>query len=219
MECKYSGGVEMLKAGDYRKAKALFYEAIGYKDARERFDSIKSKPKTKITISESGNVSNTENTYDERGNLIKSVTGDSSTEYLYDEQGQLIKSISSTFTSEYFYDGQGNAVKVLFENRLRGTRFAAYSGVTESTYDDQGKLLKTVTTYDNGRVETTDYSQDINTYDERGNLIKTVSKTYTKEYSYDEYGNLVKETRIKTDGSTYSVSYSIFEYYPEPTKN
>lgn len=148
-----------------------------------------------------------EYSYDNQGNLIKEVQYDSQgyddykweTTYIYDSLGNIIREEIRGLTeyaadgiTTYSYDSQGNLVK---EDSRWG------DDITTRSYDSQGNLINTVyLTYEY------DSYMDTYSYDNWGNCIQKV-RTYLNSdgtlyeyakpiyyyYTYDEYGNLIKE--------------------------
>ena len=82
----------------------------------------------------------------------------------------------------------------------------AESGAKNSfaySYDENGKLVEKVSTYEDGSKAFFDY-----TYDENGNLSKEVEEhsngeKYIYEYTYDANGNLIKDVMTFPSGDQY----------------
>ena len=156
----------------------------------------------------------TEYTYDEAGNLIKTV--ETSAEEVvtveYDGRGNIKKEETVTsdggkITQTYTYDERGN--KIRFE----------YAGgdalwFNEYTYDDNGKLIKKVCTPTDGHIVISEYTY---IYDEAGRLIKRTRTEEAEgektervyEYIYDENGVIQKYLITDTDGYQLTCEYSI----------
>ena len=156
----------------------------------------------------------TEYTYDEAGNLIKTV--ETSAEEVvtveYDGRGNIKKeetvaSDGGKITQTYTYDERGN--KVRFE----------YAGgdalwFNEYTYDDNGKLIKKVCTPTDGNIVISEYTY---IYDEAGRLIKRTRTEEAEgektervyEYIYDENGVIQKYLITETDEYQLTCDYSI----------
>lgn len=121
--------------------------------------------------------------YDEWG--ILSATEDSEglrKSYTYTEWGELSAIESNDGTRiDYTYDEQNRPARVDAKTRNGGIQYAQ-----KWEYDEEGRVAR-FTHYD-GSTTTTEY-----TYDDDGKLIKTVETngitTYTTEYTYDEDGN------------------------------
>lgn len=113
-------------------------------------------------------------------------------EDVYDPTGEKVLLISSgdpnSWHYKYYYDYNGNEIRS--ESYIGSKK----RSVVESFYDDHGNLKKKVTQdYDDNEYTEITYS---NTYDENGNLLKSVSSyngNYN-EYSYNSDGLL--ETKV-----------------------
>lgn len=144
-----------------------------------------------------------ENTYDDDGNLIKSITtkGDavlSNGEFVY-INGNLVKEViynasSGTETKETEYDSDNNPVKVTFvdtDGRIL---------VDEYRYDEKGTVIWHSHTMNNGHPTITEY-----TYDNNGNLLTEKCAyndklEYLNEYTYNEDGAVLSEIGKNKDG-------------------
>lgn len=161
----------------------------------------------------------TEYTYDKQGNVLTcSRSSGILTEYEYDALGQVISvsnknddDLLSSFS--YTYDANGRIIK---EEATQGED----SSVKDFEYDEEGQLVGYTETL-NGEVANTKYGYSetgnrvavttgtdkrriISTYNDNGQLIKeTDSKTGTTTYDYDENGNLI-EKDSKDENLTYS---------------
>lgn len=141
-----------------------------------------------------------ENTYDQRGFLIKRVSSKSSDpvyEYSYASDGKLEKMIilyqngeSDTYT--YIYDSNGLLIEKMLESKKKGSTNPKKSSVAY-TYDSFGRCIKET---ESPYTFVTEY-----TYDEHGNIIKeikqpTTSQTTIRTRTYDKNSNIISE---KTD--------------------
>lgn len=144
-----------------------------------------------------------ENSYDDDGNLIKSITtkGDkvlSAGEFVY-KNGNLVKEVinnasSGTETKETEYDSDNNPVKVTFvdtDGRIL---------VDEYRYDEKGTVIWHFHTMNNGHPTIKEY-----TYDNNGNLLTEKCAyndklEYLHEYTYNEDGEILSEIGKNKDG-------------------
>ena len=146
--------------------------------------------------------------YDELGRETKrssvSVWGDgevtsSTTTTIYDIWGNLVQEIyeeTGDIITEYLYtyDEYGNQLSYTYRSNS-GETSTAY------TYDKNGYILSSVTTYDDGSVSGTEYVRD-----EQGNTLKErgydgSGTTYTEEYTRDAQGRTLKSVYTYGDGS------------------
>jgi len=167
--------------------------------------------------------------YDDSGREIKTVIhyDDSFSEiittYEFDEQGRALKKIQSDedteTVTEYTYDDKGN---VLTETILHTYDEDAIYELIEYTYNEKGILIKTEACYlEDGEKSDEFYSAEELTYDNEGRLInkkeilKYADEEYLSdtEYTYDEYGILVKEASKEEGAISKTVEYIGFEYY------
>ena len=112
-----------------------------------------------ITTTTSGNVSEEvwQFTYDENGNIIKSIYIDSArrqiiNESTYDESGRLIKEVTTSYingttVTDYTYDAMGREIKQVIVNSSIGTN------IFENAYDENGNHIRYYHTAPNGKVE------------------------------------------------------------------
>ena len=182
-----------------------------------------------------------EYTYDENKKLIKEIrsTGDETwvaNEYAYDEKGNLIKETNYAgqrplWSWEYAYDDRGNMIqKVELYNYIGDLPYLEVRYTYDCTYDENDRLISSVTTWKGGSKELVDYVYDEGgrlirkeqptdggavtiaeyTYDERGNLLKEANDYYVIESTYDDNGNLVKQQQYAANNIS-GIRY-IYEY-------
>lgn len=135
------------------------------------------------------------------------------TTYTYDENGKVLSIESASYQMVYEYDANGNCTKRTETRSFGDTTYTetttstydensrviseTYENdngtyTTEATYNDQGLLIKSVTTNADNPEDVTVYE---NTYDEQGRVIKSVSSgletysNYVQEYTYDSEGH------------------------------
>lgn len=145
-------------------------------------------------------------TYDEKGNLLREYSVIIGNEYpsihtyTYDEAGRLIKEKDdyghSYDEKNYAYDGVGRLVK-------ETTTYSYSDEVSEETftYNDKGQMVGMVQEKtENGEKEIT-YKTTI-TYNENGKPVSILKDDMDMdgyinlyEWTYDNYGNLIKEVR------------------------
>ncbi len=144
----------------------------------------------KSTTQPNGSISTY--TYDGEGNLLTLVTLNAAEDlldsftYVYDDnsighKNQISKTeiiqAENIGTTLYEYDIQGRLTKVTNPNEI----------INVYTYDDAGNRLSKTSTNDDVSV-VTNY-----TYDEQNRLIKTVTGDTTTYYGYDNNGNQISE--------------------------
>ena len=137
----------------------------------------------------------TQNTYDAKGNLLKTVEAlglpeQRSTEYTYDASGQLISMTrkgdanTADATTQFAYDAYGNVSSIT----------DAEGGITSYTYDVMGHVL--TTTDPRGNIWSS-------TYDSRGRLVSTTDPlNRTSSIAYDKTGRPVSVTDPAKNTST-----------------
>ncbi|MDO1445525.1 hypothetical protein Q0590_04640 [Rhodocytophaga aerolata] len=191
-------------------------------------------------ISQVGNGSFTQYTYDSKGRLIKQNNStDNFIEYTYDANGRVVKETSSygNFT-DYIYDANGRLTKRVHDsnngdpdsfriitetytyneqNKLIEYNFSAYRAGTQRnyTYDTQGRIIKIVTENDHyfEYDPTTEYSYDGNTIIAKTTATHDFEDTKTSQITYVfENGNLVKQ-RIDKSPNGDSDGYEITYTY------
>ena len=155
---------------------------------------------------ESGDPSNksiTENTYDGDGNVLESTTTvagieTSKTTSKYDLSGNATESATTSGDVESqeknTYDVMGRVTKKTDPDT---------GEVTEYTYDELGRQIKSVSTL-NGKSQTTTSS-----YDANGTVVSETGTDGVKtDYVYDSLNRVVKRTVTKGTSLTYTTAYS-----------
>ena len=140
-----------------------------------------------VILEEESDGTSVVTTYDEDGNVAREkeyseeeLTSD--TEYTYDERGNEVEAeehVGDTLDLTE-YDNEGN--EVAEESREENVT----TDTIETSYDDQGNALETIA--ESGRVTDTERA----VYDEMGRTIKEVTDTGTTEYTYDVFGRTVQ---------------------------
>lgn len=143
------------------------------------------------------------------------------TEYAYDENGDKVsetvtypdkpdETLSREYTTQYQEDGS----KIVTESQsvLVKTGEAISPYTYEYEYSPEGLLLRK-TGFENGNVD----GEILYEYDAAGNLIRqsgknapSIGRDLTKEFEYDESGNLTKQTDFDDNGEV--EGWSTFEY-------
>ncbi len=155
----------------------------------------------------------TEKEYDNRGNLMREVTGNGKS-----EQAQNRISVVGNAREQLFYEADGkvsgrevqelNAAGKLLKKELRGPENVLYQS-TDNTYDQRGQLIKTLRNDVVGNAT----EGSIYNYDAQG-VLRSDSSTYNGKitnYTVYEYANgfLVKKTRYNADQSVdYLINYT-----------
>lgn len=155
--------------------------------------------------------------YDEQGNLTAEIKSNSY-KFSYDEDGNRIQEAYFTFIDniqqqiDYIYDDNGKLIKEI--NTFDDGR----NWAVEHIYDESGLLIKTTGTQPNVKGATLyEYNSDGKlilryvegdaedkteyTYDEKGNLIKQTDfsggkEVYRNEYKYDEKNRVIEKNSI-----------------------
>ena len=160
-----------------------------------------------VRMSERGAV--TENTFDEKGNKVKSVTtyssGDvSTTVYSYDEFGRLISSDNDRESFKYSYDEAGNLVR---EEEVYGDN----ATVRIYEYDSEGRLVKEKFDRDGIAIYSREY-----VYDKNGNLCKDIISyehgIETSKTVFNTNGRPMKRRRIDSQGTGYTYRFRYDKY-------
>jgi YD repeat-containing protein len=162
---------------------------------------------TKSNYSNAYFESTTSYTYDDCGNLLRSVVtyeeGDTKvTEYVYDENYRLIKKTitdSSVFETTYTYASDGRLLK---ETSVYGGDSYTYT----YSYDSNGNLTK------KSYTESGEYGERITNYEynSSGQVIKELNSDGT--YTYYEYGannELIRKVYVWSDGHE---SFNCYQY-------
>ena len=161
---KYNAAVELMT----NEARAGFGSIIRYKDSKEYYKAIISRPQKAVWTYSYGYTDTYTCEYDSAGNLTKGVCtysdGDTYTfTYEYDSAGNLTKEVCTdsygntyTYTYTYEYDSAGNMTKEVYTDSDGDTDTCTYE------YDSAGNLTKEVWTYSDG--DTCTYSDFIYFY-------------------------------------------------------
>ena len=143
------------------------------------------------------------------------------TEYAYDENGDKVSETvtypdkpDETLSREYTTQYQDDGSKIVTESQsiLVKTGEAISPYTYEYEYSPEGLLLRK-TGFENGNVD----GEILYEYDEVGNLIRqsgenapSIGRDLTKEFEYDESGNLTKQIDFDDNGEV--EGWSTFEY-------
>ena len=122
--------------------------------------------------------------YDENGKLISETVMDGGLSYVtyyYDENGNLARSIREPeegydglyIIETYFYDGNGNLIKKIHDRKTSDGSAVLYD-IHEYTYNADGLMIRDHFTSTNHLTPDRGYES-------------------VNEYTYDEYGNVIKE--------------------------
>ena len=143
------------------------------------------------------------------------------TEYAYDENGDKVSETvtypdkpDETLYREYTTQYQEDGSKIVTESQtmLMKTGEAVSLYTYEYEYSPEGLLLRK-TGFENGNLD----GEILYEYDADGNLIRqsgknapSIGRDLTKEFEYDENGNLTKQTDLDDNGEV--EGWSTFEY-------
>ncbi len=187
----------------------------------------------KTVTHKSGELYETEDfTYDEMGRMVKERSevvgndGASYTTYTYDEKGYLIEEMHGDeadpdylTTVVYTYDDNGNVAQ----------EYTTYKGSLEAyksnyTYNEQGQMLTMVqdSTKPTGE-QYVSYWVEI-TYDESGRPVSKQLADYTGwsklyEWTYDAFGNLIKEISTGSNGDVNVLEHTGYQPYYVPDRS
>ena len=224
-EIKYEKAISLISTGAYEESYKLFTELGDYKDSAKYRSKFYYTP-VKIECTEGEERGFIEILLNENNIPLKQtrvIDGEVEwiDDYVYGENGRPIKCITSdgdvSTIVENVYDASGRCVKSLIKDED-----GVLEGTYEYTYDDKGRVVKTVFTYlDNDEPQATIIE---NVYDEKGNVIKESYNANGEEsftnysYIYNENGTIAK--RIVDGESEYVFSYDengklIKVVYPE----
>ena len=212
-EIKYEKAISLISAGAYEESYKLFTELGDYKDSAKYRSKFYYTP-VKIKCTEGEERGFIEILLNENNIPLKQtrvIDGEVEwiDDYVYGENGRPIKCITSdgdgSTIVENVYDASGRCVKSLIKDED-----GVLEGTYEYTYDDKGRVVKTVVTYysDNDEPQATIIE---NVYDEKGNVIKESYNANGEEsftnysYIYNENGTIAK--RIVDGESEYVFSY------------
>ncbi|WP_454056445.1 LysM peptidoglycan-binding domain-containing protein [Cupriavidus sp. Marseille-Q8015] len=165
-------------------------------DARG-FDTVYKYNPNGALIQTDTNLTQTKQSYDRAGRLIKTIDGNgNTTNYTYDAAGRVLtQQLDPTgvnLTTTYTYDAQGNRLTV---KDPRGT-------ITSYQYDQKGKVLKQTVDAGGLNLQTT-YA-----YDAAGHVLTmTTPNGAVTAYSYDKAGRRVRE-RVDPAGLNLITTYT-----------
>ena len=212
-EIKYEKAISLISTGAYEESYKLFTELGDYKDsAKYRSKFYYTPVKIECTEGEENGfieiLLNADNLQLKQTRVINGEL-DWTTDYVYGENGRPIKYISgdgdvSTITEDIYYENN-RCIKSLIKDED-----GVLEGICEYTYDDKGRITKTVFTdlyNDEPEVMTLE-----SVFDEKGNVIKeSYSDSFGDEtvtnysYIYNENGTIAK--RIVDGEDEYVYSY------------
>lgn len=215
----YKKACELLEAGEFEQAKAIF-EALGdYKDSKDYLggfhyivtllhaESEDGTARMELTLNESSlpslvkwymteELGSTEYFYDEKLNIVKLIEIDEEgvqtvSEYTYDENNVLTKE------TKLYYNGSHSVYEYTYDENGNCTleTLSGSSGITSTisySYNAEGRLIKKISALTEDFKIITEYA-----YDEKGNeIVKSFTTAdgsqYANRYEYDENGNLIK---------------------------
>lgn len=194
---KYREAEALLEANEPYGAAKAFYEAIGYKDAKQRFDNIASSVYSKVYFRNGSLYGQYDRTFDDDGNVIKSVWTMSDFveiwEIEYNDKREIIKEKRESYNinsdrdhkttyREYKYDNNHNVIFDFYEDSDGETYLREYS------FNDKGDKIK------------------FTAKDETGEIYG-----YYYEYVYDEKGNITTEIQTSFDGEIYEICETIYD--------
>jgi YD repeat-containing protein len=141
-------------------------------------------------------------TYDDRGNILHTITTDVppvETWYEYDSEGRCIREHMST--------GEESRVEYYPNGGLKKTYFKGTDYETLEEFDEYGNSTYSYSIIGPVVTET----RFVNTYDKQGRFLRTTDNNdYDVWYAYDSYGNIEWYT-YKSDGE---VEIDNYIYYP-----
>lgn len=217
------------------------YNEAGNELSETKFigDSMEEEAKTVSTYNENGKrqtytvykysdiISTTEYSYDDKGNLTKSVETDTELdstvkEKYFDENGNMIKQVVNGVTLEENTYYENNMIKSCTEYEKDGRLLA------KRLYDERNNVIEEIR---NDYIEGLNYENKM-TYNEKNEritqdtAIKNIgaekeTKNLTITYTYNEYGNVLtvteKDNLSETENTT-AYTYEGFRISYEPYK-
>ncbi len=176
-----------------------------------------------MVVTENGEeVGRVEYVMNEEGMVWKQITTEggttSTTEYAYtlDDAGNPIRTEQTVdgapySVNEYTYDADGNLATGKTTNALMGM-------TSTITYTPSGDILKQESDYGEGRVFSTEF-----TYDDEGKLLLSVTNDAggrrETRYEYDSQGREIKSTEYLADGTVNQYSESSYDGLTETKRN
>ncbi len=205
----YEKALYFIDNGKYEEAYIELYSIRTDEQAAQLLKNFKVVAQTEIYKNSMGDNYKMEYTYDEKGNLIKTVKSNDTdwldiTDYFYeyDDEGRITRRKISAETKyyekddvivEYEYDANGNLIVPEFvfdkDGRLiRETQML--TDTIEYTYDANGNLtMRQHKSHDKiGKTFRFDYNNNVMS----SATLKSGDKTSSYDYTYDEKGNFVK---------------------------
>ncbi len=199
MVVKYNNNTE-----EYYNSEGLHYKSMTY-DENGKFTS-----KRFYTYDENGLIAKVED-YNADGELTSKKTYIDG-KPLYFESSNYYKSLGfdDSYSEKWEYNEQG----LLIRSSFFTTAEVRYTeGVTEYTYDEQGRLIREYEVNNEG-----DFGQEY-TYDENGNMILTKRISYGRVFDYiicTYYPDgTLKTKQVLPDGYSYEIH--LYEYLPNGT--
>lgn len=209
---KYAEAEALLDSNEPYGAAKAFYEAIGYKDAKQRFDSIARCVYTKVYFRDGSLFIQKDVTFDGSGNVTKSVCTynngyTESWEIEYNDKREIIKEKRESYNinsdrnhkttyREYKYDNNHNVIFDFYEDSDGETYLREYR------FNEKGDQIKFTVKHETGEIYGYDYEY---VYDENGNIITEIQTTFDGEIDcitetiYDESSRIIKEVTTYGD--------------------
>ncbi len=137
--------------------------------------------------------------------MTETVCGNSKTVYAYDINGNILQQIdywgeAIDWRIEYTCDDNGNRISAV------GSDGTGEDYHYEYQYDSAGNMLEEIVSLDNIMVSYTAF-----TYDENGNRILAESSDVSKEYTYNEFGDLILVVESRNEEESARMTYEYDE--------